>query len=344
MILDLKKHFIIKYNNGQKIGNSITIIRFDHRGEGHNYYICKCSCGKEFFAREKELESEIVTSCGHDKIIKLKDDLTGQEFTNLKVISFSFKSKDFCAHYLCQCKLCGRYTIVRRDALIKEKTTSCGCLSQNARIKRCIEGKGCMITSHSMSGTRFYSIWINIKSRCNNPNNEEYKNYGARGITYDPRWEQFINFYDDMYEAYCKASEYYGGEQYISIDRINVNGNYYKENCRWADKFIQARNRRDTINIKIGNETYCLLDAYNKIGHKTLLYGTVSDRISKYHSDPLMSLLLPIDLKSSHGKRKALLEEMMKEETIPLKYISGKKVEKYKNQLEELRKTNFWEM
>lgn len=86
-----------------------------------------------------------------------------------------------------------------------------------------------------MSKTRFYRIWKDMNTRCNNPNYRLYKNYGGRGISICDRWEHFENFKEDMYPTY---------DEKLSIDRIDNNGNYCKENCKWSTDVEQNRNRR----------------------------------------------------------------------------------------------------
>lgn len=89
--------------------------------------------------------------------------------------------------------------------------------------------------THGMSQTRFWYCWRQIKSKCDNPKCFGYEYYGGRGITYDPRWKYFENFLDDMFEGYSDT---------LTIDRIDTNGNYCKENCRWTTDSIQMHNKR----------------------------------------------------------------------------------------------------
>lgn len=120
---------------------------------------------------------------------------------------------------------------------------------------------------HGMSGTRFYHIWQDMIDRIKRPTNHAYKNYGGRGIKVCKRWishKGFINFYNDMIPTYKKT---------LTIDRINNNGNYCKENCRWITKADQSKNRRD--NIKYKGEI--MADACKRLGGKKLL---IFDRLN----------------------------------------------------------------
>jgi hypothetical protein len=110
---------------------------------------------------------------------------------------------------------------------------SCGCLNLK-RLKRGLSFK------HGSSGSRAYSCWMHMKQRCYNPNDKNYKNYGDRGIELCERWlEGFENFLDDMGDP----------PKGYSIDRIDNNRGYYKENCKWSTHIEQQNNTRKNRNI-----------------------------------------------------------------------------------------------
>lgn len=126
-----------------------------------------------------------------------------------------------------ECEYCGKQI---EGMLQRKKSKSCGCATfLKANIK------------HNMHNTRQYQIWTDMKTRCNNPNNSHYYLYGGRGISYDPKWEKFEGFWEDMKEGY---------EDNLTIDRIDYNGNYCKENCRWITKTEQSKNRHNHYTFK----------------------------------------------------------------------------------------------
>lgn len=132
-----------------------------------------------------------------------------------------------------KCSCNGEPYNVRADALYGNYTSqSCGCYQREiAAIKNVV---------HGMYGTPSYQSWHDMKERCTNPNCKVYKYYGGRGISYDPRWEKFSNFYADMGEK----------PEGLTLDRIDVDGNYHKDNCRWEEWSVQVHNRRKLPNTK----------------------------------------------------------------------------------------------
>jgi hypothetical protein len=133
------------------------------------------------------------------------------------------KNYNWKAVYLCEC---GEEFECYEDNVRRGRTTSCGCL-RSAWAKA-------QFTTHGMYATPSYASWHHMKARCNNKNHEFYHRYGGRGITYDPKWETFEGFYEDMGEKPGKGWD---------IDRIDNDGNYCKENCQWLTRSENAKKR-----------------------------------------------------------------------------------------------------
>lgn len=180
-------------------------------------------------------------------------DLTGQRFGRLTVIGLKDTNtrKTF---WICQCD-CGNLKEVRSDSLIAGNIRSCGCLKREQDKKNLINPS--IIKSQDAgfkcSNTRLYSIWQKMRGRCYNIHDTHYHRYGGRGITVCNQWrEDFISFYKWAMEN--------GYKDNLTIDRIDNDGNYCPENCRWATQKQQARNRSTNVNITIGNSTRTLTE------------------------------------------------------------------------------------
>lgn len=183
-------------------------------------------------------------------------DYIGLRSGRLVIISFHHKTKSNHKYFICKCD-CGKEVIVRGSSIVQQKTKSCGCLAKEKSKERG--------TKHGMFGTRIYRIWSGIKRRCYDPKVSAYKWYGGKGINYCKEWESFSNFYE-----WAKNNGY---KDNLTIDRIDVNGNYCPENCRWIDDTEQARNRSNNKIIEYNGEKHCLSEwseIYN-INYETLL-------------------------------------------------------------------------
>lgn len=170
------------------------------------------------------------------------NDLTGQKFGQLTVLSATGKTNQGTYIWACLCD-CGKESIVRSDHLTGGKTKTCGCLrDENAR-KR--------MTKHGKYKSPEYAAWHGMQSRCYNDGSSSPR-YKYRGIKVCDRWlESFDNFYADMGD---KPSSKH------SLDRIDNDGNYTPENCRWATASQQLDNTCRTIRMTLSGETKILTE------------------------------------------------------------------------------------
>lgn len=145
---------------------------------------------------------------------------------------------------------------MRSDSLVRayKPTQSCGCLKKEQdRINLTKNHK------HKMANLNpLYGVWVAMKQRCENPSNPRYEHWGGRGIKVCDEWLEFDNFY---YWALMN-----GYEEGLSIDRINVDGDYEPSNCRWITLQEQNENRRTTIKIEYNGKVYCLKGLCKELG------------------------------------------------------------------------------
>ena len=150
-------------------------------------------------------------------------DMRGVKVGYLQVIEKAgriYSSGSYRTLWKCKC-LCGKETTKRLQDLRSGKIESCGCCEWHIK--------------HNES----YVSWMGMKQRCNYPNAKGYEYYGGRGIKYDPRWEKFEEFYIDMGDP----PKDWKGER-LSLDRVDTNKDYSKENCKWSDRSEQQFNKR----------------------------------------------------------------------------------------------------
>lgn len=168
-------------------------------------------------------------------------DLTGQKFSRLTATSHQGGGL-----WRCKCA-CGLESIVRGRDLRRGSIRSCGCLrrekAQNLSRINIVHGAARRKYRHGE-----YNVWIDMKARCSNPKQRDFKHYGGRGITVCQQWNSFTQFLQDMGRP----------QPGQTLDRINNDGNYSPENCRWASRQQQANNRRTTRLLTFNGKTMSL--------------------------------------------------------------------------------------
>lgn len=190
-----------------------------------------------------------------------RKDLTGKRFNRLTVIEFDHKDEKGRVYWKCRCD-CGNTKVIRGNSLTSGKTKSCGCY----KMENILKGK--QIRSN-LSMTRIGRIWYHMNERCHNEFDKGYKNYGMRGISVCEEWNRdnpngLENFYNWSLEN--------GYDKKLSIDRINVDGNYEPNNCRWTNNHVQSANKRQGRRNKHGYTGIICLSYLEKPYRFTLSY------------------------------------------------------------------------
>ena len=181
--------------------------------------------------------------------------------------------------WFCRCE-CGIERMVLQKNLIRSASKSCGCLKAEMTGHR-------FRKTLTMGTSRIRSIWEGMMRRCNDPRAVSYPHYGGKGIKVCDRWRLFENFYADMNEPPDKS---------YSLDRIDNDGNYEPENCRWATRLQQHRNRTDNAILEFNGECKCVTEWAEFLGVRAptlfsrLKYGwsiekTLTTPVRKYRKN-----------------------------------------------------------
>lgn len=221
-----------------EIFNNVKVLSFDSykvqpSGKKKAMFLCECHCGNTFKSLKDNIVKGKIKSCGCTRGNKSKENnvntllerYVGKTFGNLTITSLrrreKMSPKRTNIFWNCVCD-CGNEVVRSHKVILCNPEASCGCVSTT-------------INYHGHSYSKTYKIWTGIVQRCTNEKDTNYHHYGGRGIGVCERWNSsFENFLEDMGE--CPEGH--------SIDRINVNGNYEKSNCRWATNEIQGFNKR----------------------------------------------------------------------------------------------------
>ena len=187
-------------------------------------------------------------------------DLTGKRYGNLVVMERLENESGGITKWKCLCD-CGNYTIVRGRNLKSGAVKSCGCLRKTKK----------PTLRHNMSKTRLYREWASIKRRCYTVTDNNYKNYGKRGIGMCDEWK-------NSFESFMEWALQNGYSDDLTIERINVNGDYCPENCLFIPHNQQASNRRSSYSITYENKTQNLTEWCKELN---LPYMLIHNRIYK---------------------------------------------------------------
>jgi hypothetical protein len=226
-------------------------------------------------------------------------DLTGKQFNNLTVLGFLRTNKN---HSIWKCKcVCGKEVKIPRPDLISGRRKSCGCarsaiahINRHADIctEKCIQKNSIKKNEPINHRDRLYVIWNGIKTRCKYSSSKSYKNYGGRGIRLCEEWLNFRNF-----RSWALASGYSSD---LQIDRVNNDGNYEPENCRWVTRKQNQRNRRNNLSVTIGDITKPLIEWCEIYGYS---YVTIKSRIAAGWESK--DLLKPVRHKKNDNQQSA---------------------------------------
>lgn len=171
-------------------------------------------------------------------------DISGQRFGRLVVERQAGQDKSGRIMWLCKCD-CGNERIVHSRHLIHGATKSCGCIV--------IEN----VKTHGGSSERLYTVWVDMRSRCNSESEPSYNNYGARGIRVCSEWDDYATF---RKWALSNGYDPNAPKYKCTLDRVDNDGDYCPENCRWVDRNIQGNNRRNNHYLTALGETHTLAE------------------------------------------------------------------------------------
>lgn len=209
-----------------------------------NYWKCICECGKVKEIRGSSLRNGNSKSCGcfakeqTSKFVRENYkpkpiiDIKGRRFGKLLVMEMQEHIIGDDVKWKCKCD-CGNEIVTKGSYLKKGQKTHCGCNKP---------------FSHRLENSRIYRIWLNMKNRCHNSNYDRYSDYGGRGIKVCKEWK-------NSFEVFCKWALENGYDKNLTLDRIDVNGNYEPSNCRWITGFEQMSNMRKNVYVTYNGET-----------------------------------------------------------------------------------------
>lgn len=236
-----------------------TIVEQDlNCSKVYRKWICRCTCGVIRSVIESNLKRGLSKGCGCTSPRSFVD-LHGRKFGRLLVKSISSSRGGLIWRCICDC---GNEKDIPSRSLLHDSASSCGCL-RNDRIRE-------SNSTHSMSNSKEYKVWCAMKTRCTNPNRDNYKYYGGRGIKVCKEWlESFETFYKDM--GPCPSPEH-------TIERDDVDADYSPGNCKWVHLKEQAFNKRNSIKVVYKDNEISLSKLVRDLGlDYDLMYVRISN-------------------------------------------------------------------
>lgn len=255
---------------GQRFGHWLVLREASRRGS-YRYWVCSCDCGNQKEVLHHSLLAGTSVSCGCSGQTGRKSTKTGTRFGRWVVIGATHNNRGHMS-VLCRCD-CGTERIVRISGLLNGTSQSCTCLR--------LERIAVAITTHGQSLSAEYRAWRSAHDRCENSKIRNYQNYGGRGIKVCVRWRQFENFLEDM--GLRPTSKH-------SLDRINVDGDYTPDNCKWSTRQEQNTNTRRSRYITIGDKTQVAKEWVKELG--VVSYSAAIYRL-KHGWNPVDAVTIP---------------------------------------------------
>lgn len=221
-------------------------------------------------------------------------DLTGQRYGRLTALYDTGRKTKAGNHYwMCECD-CGKRVEVDTGCLRIGDTKSCGCYCKDRMSK--------LNLKHGGRKDRLYLVWMDMRRRCNDPKDKNYFRYGGRGIKVDDAFKEYADFkawaYANGYDDKAKHGD-------CTIDRIDVNGNYSPDNCRWVDLVVQANNRRNNAFITYNGKTMTRKQWEDELGFR---HGLLANRIRLGWSVERMLTQRPEEYLENRKKKVAVAE------------------------------------